>query len=120
MRILITDDEKDIADYLKLLLEDADDHDCDLAYNGQEALELAHKNLYDFIITDVQMPIMTGVDFVQRIRLEDNINLSTRVLVLSGNIDQRIRNSLNFPLISFMNKPMYEAELLEIIDSCRT
>lgn len=120
MRILITDDEKDIADYLRLLLEDADAHHCDLAYNGKEALELAHKNQYDFIITDVQMPVMTGVDFVQRIRLETNLNQSTRVLVLSGNIDQRIVNSLNFPLVTFMNKPMYEAELLDIIDSCRT
>lgn len=57
-KILVADDEKDIRDILKLLLE-AEGYDVIVAENGQQALNLASPNI-DLYILDVNMPVMTG------------------------------------------------------------
>lgn len=57
-KILIADDEKDIRDILKLLLE-AEGYEVIVTENGEQALNLASPNI-DLYILDVNMPIMTG------------------------------------------------------------
>lgn len=57
-KILIADDEKDIRDILKLLLE-AEGYEVIVAENGEQALNLACPSI-DLYILDVNMPVMTG------------------------------------------------------------
>ena len=58
-KILIVDDEQDIVESLKFVLEAAD-YTCYLAYNGEEGLRLAKEIMPDLIILDVMMPKING------------------------------------------------------------
>lgn len=58
-RILIVDDEQDIVESLKFVLESAD-FTCYCAYNGEDGLRLAKELVPDLIILDVMMPKING------------------------------------------------------------
>lgn len=58
-KILIVDDEQDIVESLKFVLETAD-FTCYCAYNGEDGLRLAKEIIPDLIILDVMMPKING------------------------------------------------------------
>ena len=67
--ILVVDDEKDVVELLKFLLE-KDGYVVATAHNGREALESTGKNVPDLILLDVMMPEMDG--YTVQTRLLDN------------------------------------------------
>jgi DNA-binding response OmpR family regulator len=69
MKILLVDDCADILNLLASFLE-LSDHETDKALNGVEALELLHKNVYDVVITDSEMPRMDGQALCKFIKAE--------------------------------------------------
>lgn len=81
VRALIVDDEEDIRDMLREELEDKG-FSCDEAQNGLEAVELLKCNTYDYIFTDLNMPIMSGHDLIEEIR-SNNLS-SAHIIVASG------------------------------------
>ena len=58
-RILIADDETDIVETLQFMLE-VEGFECLTAYNGEEALNLAKREIPDLLILDVMMPKING------------------------------------------------------------
>jgi CheY-like chemotaxis protein len=58
-RVLVVDDEKDVVELVKFLLE-RDGHQVIEAFNGREALEKAFAEHPDLIILDIMMPEMDG------------------------------------------------------------
>ena len=58
-KILIVDDEQDIVESLKFVLE-ANDFLCYCAYNGEDGLKLAKEIIPDLMILDVMMPKING------------------------------------------------------------
>ncbi|MFN0118694.1 MAG: response regulator [Elusimicrobiota bacterium] len=58
-KILVVDDEKDVVELLKFLLE-KDGYQVITAYNGREGLDLARAELPNLILLDVMMPEMDG------------------------------------------------------------
>ena len=58
-KILIVDDEQDIVESLKFVLESYD-YTCYCAYNGEDGLKLARDIIPDLIILDVMMPRING------------------------------------------------------------
>ena len=58
-KILIVDDEKDIVETLKFVLESSG-YTCYCAYNGEDGLKLAKEIMPDLMILDVMMPKMNG------------------------------------------------------------
>jgi DNA-binding response OmpR family regulator len=58
-KILIVDDEKDIVETLKFILE-SEGFDCIVAYDGEEALNLAKNESPDLIVLDVMLPKING------------------------------------------------------------
>jgi len=66
-RALVVDDEKLIVKGIRFSLEQ-DGMQVDCAYDGEEALEYARSNQYDFILLDVMLPKVTGFEVCQQIR----------------------------------------------------
>ena len=66
-RILVVDDEKMIVKGLKFSLEQ-DGYEVDTAFDGQEALRLAHETEYDTVLLDVMLPELSGYEVCQNIR----------------------------------------------------
>ena len=58
-KILIVDDEQDIVESLKFVLESSD-YTCYCAYNGEDGLRLAKEIVPDLMILDVMMPKING------------------------------------------------------------
>jgi DNA-binding NtrC family response regulator len=67
-KILIIDDERDICEIMKLNLERAGEFAVDVAYCGEEGLEMAKKNRYDLVITDFYMPGMDGGEVLDAVK----------------------------------------------------
>ncbi|MDX9714973.1 MAG: response regulator [Dissulfurispiraceae bacterium] len=118
-KILIVDDEDQFRFAVKLTLKRAG-YEVFEAENGAEALNMImdaeeHNNIYDLIILDIQMPVMSGIEFVYALQQND---ITTPVLILSGYAD-----NLNFALelgrngcTELMVKQFEPEELLKKID----
>ena len=71
-KILIIDDQKANLLAVKSKIEKNLPHiACDIAIDGKEGLSRARSNLYSLILTDIQMPQVSGIEVVKKIRLSD-------------------------------------------------
>jgi len=80
-RILIVDDDSSVRDLLSHVIAEAVNYDIDIAVDGKEGLEKVCSNQYDLIFTDLTMPRMSGMDFLQKSK---EIDASVPVIVLTG------------------------------------
>lgn len=66
--VLVVDDEPDILESLKQLIEDALSVEVRTASSGPRALEILHSEHIDLIVTDYRMPDMTGIELLRAAR----------------------------------------------------
>ena len=71
MRILVVEDEKDLADAIARGLS-LQAYSVDIAYDGLKALELTEINIYDLLILDLNLPGIDGLEVCRRIRANDS------------------------------------------------
>ncbi len=109
MRLLLADDEKELANALVAILKHSN-YTVDAVYNGTDALDYALAGNYDGIILDVMMPGMDGMEVLKKIR--EN-GLSTPVLFLTAKteVDDRIKG-LDLGADDYLPKPFDMGELL--------
>lgn len=81
-KILIVDDEQDIVESLKFVLEAAD-YTCYYAYNGEDGLRLAKEIIPDLIILDVMMPKINGYK-ISRLLKYDNKYKDIPILMITA------------------------------------
>ncbi|HBT77138.1 MAG TPA: two-component system response regulator [Planctomycetaceae bacterium] len=111
MQVLIVDDSKLVLMALKGLLTDAG-YDVISAGNGQEALELIRKHRCRMVISDWEMPIMTGIELCQAIRAEEFSGYIYFILLTShGTLGEMIQG-LSAGADDFIAKPYSPAEVL--------
>lgn len=82
-KILIVDDEPDIAIILKLHLEESG-YSTSWAADGETALKLLHSNGHDLVLLDVRMPGISGVEVLQRLR-EKGFDTAVIMMTAHGN-----------------------------------
>lgn len=83
-KILVIEDEKPIGRALKLKLS-ASGFDVDLATDGKSGIDMLENNKYNFVLTDLIMPEVTGFEILEYINKE---GIESHVIVLS-NLGQR-------------------------------
>lgn len=81
-KILIVDDEQDIVESLKFVLE-ASNYVCYCAYNGEDGLKMAKEILPDLIILDVMMPKINGYK-ISRLLKYDNKYKDIPILMITA------------------------------------
>ncbi|MFO7810374.1 MAG: response regulator [Candidatus Delongbacteria bacterium] len=79
-RILVIDDEEELREFVVMSLE-LNDYDTVEAENGRKALEILEHEDFDCIVSDVEMPEMTGPEFLKKFR---NMNKIIPVIMLTG------------------------------------
>ena len=106
--ILITEDEREIAELIKLYLEN-ESYMVFCAEDGKEALELLEQESIDMAILDIMMPGMDGYELTKRIRKRSNMP----ILILSAKTQScdKIRG-LNLGADDYMTKPFSPSELV--------
>jgi len=109
MNILIIEDDKKIANYSKEGFEE-ENFVVDLAYNGEDGLELIKSNTYDVIILDWMLPGIDGIEVCKRLR---ELKVMTPVIMLTAKvfIEDKVLG-LNSGADDYMSKPFYFEELL--------
>src|SRR6266581_6780917 len=80
MRILIVEDERNMAELLKEGLEE-EQHRVSLAFNGRSGLEMATMFEFDAIVLDLMLPVLDGFEVARRLRRNDS---QTPILVLTA------------------------------------
>ena len=109
MRILITEDEKDLAEALARGMRQQG-YAADIAYDGEEALVMAEVNDYDLIILDLNLPKIDGVEVCRRIRASGS-PVGILMLTARSSLDDRV-NGLDQGADDYLVKPFHFPELL--------
>jgi len=109
MKILIVEDEKKVASFLKKGFEQ-EYYSVDFALDGKEGLKYALLNEYDLIILDIMLPLMDGISLLKEIRKE---KIETPVLMLTAKdtIDDKV-GGLDSGADDYLAKPFAFEELL--------
>ncbi|MCL2603369.1 MAG: response regulator transcription factor [Defluviitaleaceae bacterium] len=105
--ILVVDDEKSIVKGIKFSLEQ-DGMQVDVAYDGEEALQLARENKYDAIILDVMLPKLEGTEVCQQIREFSAVPV---VMVTAKDDDMDKIMGLEYGADDYITKPFNILEL---------
>ena len=89
----------------------------DSAYDGKEALELFKKNDYDLILTDIQMPVMGGVELTHEVRYNGDFAKSRiPILGITAHVLLEDREAyLKAGMTDLVLKPFLEQELIDKI-----
>ena len=109
MRLLVVEDEKKVASFLKKGLEE-ESYAVDVAYDGEEALYMVEVNEYDLVLLDIMLPKLDGMSVLRRIRKNNN---SVPVLMLTAKDSvENIVEGLDTGCDDYLTKPFAFGELL--------
>lgn len=111
-RILIIDDEKNIRRTLREILE-YEAFKVDEAADGQEGLNMAQKEKYDIILTDIKMPKMDGLEVLTRL-MQSGIDSPVVMISGHGNIETAVE-AVKKGAFDFIEKPLDLNRLLVTI-----
>lgn len=113
MKILVIEDDREAASYLKKALTEAG-HNPHLAFDGEEGFLLASDGDYDVLVVDRMLPRRDGLSVIAELRARD---VRTPVLILSalGEVDDRV-TGLRAGGDDYLTKPYAFSELLARIE----
>ncbi|OYZ01725.1 MAG: hypothetical protein B7Y37_06095 [Sphingobacteriia bacterium 28-36-52] len=112
-KILVVEDEKDIRDSLKTILE-LNDYEVETAENGQVGLDKAIERKPDLILCDVMMPVLDGFGLLEQLRKK---SIETPLIFLTAKAQYNdLRTGMNLGADDYIFKPFKSAELLQSIE----
>ena len=114
MRVLVVEDEHEIARSIKKGLEQ-ERYAVDVSYCGTDGYDLATETSYDVIILDLMLPGMDGLEVCQKLR-SDNIHTPILILTAKSQVSDRVRG-LNAGADDYLPKPFAFEELLARISA---
>ena len=109
MRVLYVEDEQFLAEAVKHNLN-KEDIECDLAFDGEDGLNMALDKIYDIVILDVMLPKLSGIDILRRMRER---KIATPVIMLSAlsEVEDKV-HGLESGADDYLAKPFKTAELV--------
>ena len=109
MRVLYVEDEQFLAEAVKHNLN-KEDIECDLAFDGEDGLNMALDKIYDIVILDVMLPKLSGIDILRRMRER---KIATPVIMLSAlsEVEDKV-HGLESGADYYLAKPFKTAELV--------
>lgn len=107
-KILIIEDEIDIANLIKVHLSELD-LNCEISTHGEEALKKALANDYELILLDVMLPGISGLDICRQVRQEKPLQSIIMLTSKSSEIDRVL--GLELGADDYMTKPFSIREL---------
>jgi two-component system alkaline phosphatase synthesis response regulator PhoP len=114
-RVLIVDDEIHIVHVVAIKLRN-NDYEVISADNGAEAFELACSEKPDIIVTDFQMPVMTGLELVEKIRQCDVTKDIPVIMLTARSFAVEDQQKEDLQISQCLSKPFSPKELLEDIE----
>lgn len=113
-KVLVADDEVHIIHVVAIKLRN-NGYEVVAANNGAEAYELACREKPDIVVTDYQMPLMTGIELIEKMREDDRTREMPVILLTARSfaVSDEMRESLK--VSACLSKPFSPKELLKTI-----
>lgn len=117
-RACIADDEKYVMESIRRRVEQAElsIEVVGTAENGREAYELYQRVKPDIFFVDIQMPLCSGLDFVERVRKLD-ANSETQFVIITGYEDfSYMKRAIKTNVVNYILKPIQKEEFAETLE----
>lgn len=116
MKILVVDDFSTMRRIIKNLLRDLGFSNADEADDGNSALPMLQTGKYDFLVTDWNMPGMTGIELLQHVRADENLKTLPVLMVTAEAKRDQIVAAAQAGVNGYVVKPFTAAVLKEKIE----
>ena len=114
IRFLVVDDFSTMRRIVRNLLKEIGHSNVDEAEDGQAALSKLKANAFDFVVSDINMPNMNGLQLVQHLR---EMKYPGKILVFSSELKPQIAEAyLALGVDRVLPKPIFPSELRRILD----
>ena len=113
---MVADDEAHILHIVSMKLKNAG-YEVITAVDGEEALELSSAEKPDLIITDYQMPIMTGLEFCKQLRTCDETRDIPAIMLTARGFDIEPGEMIDAGIAAVLAKPFSPRELLQRVQA---
>jgi DNA-binding response OmpR family regulator len=115
MKILVVDDNAFILEMIRSILE-ADDYNIHACTNVEQALQQVDETDFDLVITDIVMPMKSGVDFIREMKRR---GVGTPVLAITGGVENAIDDYVNYADLyadETLSKPFKHREFIAVVE----
>lgn len=119
MKVLLIDDNKDIADMVHMCLE-SQDIECELIGDGRAGLKSIREINFDVVLLDLAIPEFSGFDIFKELKDEGLLG-STNVLIFTASsvTDQEVQEMLSSGAKGVLRKPLSIDDLTEAVERFR-
>ncbi len=115
-RVLIVDDDRDHAESLADVIE-MRGHMTQLAYSGEEAIGYFGANDFDFVLLDVRLPGINGVDTFLELK---KIRPTAQVMLMTGySVEQLVAQAIDGGALGVLHKPFAATQVLELLSKVK-
>ncbi|MCW5515194.1 response regulator [Muriicola sp. Z0-33] len=108
--LLLAEDDELLASLLNYRLEKGG-YKVHLAYDGREVKEFLKEHTPDIIVSDIMMPYFSGIEIVDHVRNELNLQIPVIIISSAGN-EENVLNAFEMGANDFISKPVSPSELL--------
>lgn len=116
MKILVVDDFSTMRRIIKNLLRDLGFNNTQEADDGKTALPMLQTNDFDFLVTDWNMPGMTGIELLKAVRADEKLASMPVLMVTAEQKRDQIVEAAQAGVNGYIVKPFTAATLKEKID----
>ena len=114
-KVLVVDDEIHIVHVVAIKLRN-NGYEVITANDGAEALELARMDKPDMVVTDYQMPVMSGLELVKELREDDQTKDVPAILLTARSFAITKDQQKELEISACLSKPFSPKELLGYIE----
>jgi DNA-binding response OmpR family regulator len=120
MRVLLIDDNKDVAEMVRLCLESQDNITCTVVYDGKTGLQSIKNDPFDVILLDLAIPEFSGFDIFKVLK-DEHLLKSKNVLIFTASsvTDSEVQEMLASGAKGVLRKPLSIDDLIDAVERFR-
>ena len=104
--ILIVDDMRSMRAIVKGVLQDMGFKNLHEAGDGSEALSVLRANKIDLVISDVEMPVMSGIELLDEVEKDEELKSIPFIMLTAMNDREKVMEILGHKICDFVLKPI--------------
>lgn len=112
MKVLVVDDMVTMRRIVKNILKQLGFGNVDEAENGQEALQKLRADTFGFVVSDWNMPVMTGIDMLRAIRADEKLKTLPVLMVTAEAQQSNLIEAVQAGISNYIVKP-FTAETMQ-------
>ncbi len=113
-KILYVDDARSLRKLVKQVLHTT--YDLTFAENGQEALNAVDQQKFDVILSDINMPIMNGLEFLEKLRQHPNGKYTPTLMLTTEASPEMKEEGKRLGATGWIVKPFHPDKLIQAIE----